>query len=499
MGLRSLKQRFAKRLSISGSSSSSASTSSAATSAATSAGAASSNTSNTNTAAPAAANGVPGLDAGTGLDAPGGPPAYKDVPVFANPLPREQIPFLPYELITEIIYWAITPAFDEYRQHDSAIHVQTLHNLAAVSPAFLSIVRRICAEAPEIPVEHRCVPCREFHYRSVCTFETAAAWMPISVLAGLFTLNIFDTEKFKSSGKTVARIQGFQPNLTALIFLLWNRQAMERMPGVPRHSIFLAYPAPFARHNHHRSINKFNIVLKALANCRHLRFSYVRLSVPALNCSARLLLDAVTTIAPTRYLEVDMQILAWGGDGGGTGEEEHPALPGFSAKLPLEILTAGLRRGASRVDIGYFRLDDQPASCRTKEIMHSGSLVNFIRARTIPDGVVQTEGGSVFAQLVIGGPLDKQPGGGISSSGGGISSSSTSKLKGWRGVGSSSSKVVVNPFKYSLTAVRDGQREWMGDGQKFAANHFLDLAVRDGEDVGTAERRRIEQEWQDTL
>ncbi|EWC45414.1 hypothetical protein DRE_00813 [Drechslerella stenobrocha 248] len=274
MGLKSLKQRFAKRLSVS---------------------------------LPASQSSSSGAVGGAigGLPEDSCPPAYEDVPVFANAPSPEQIPYLPYELITEIIYWAITPAFDEYRQHDSAVHVQTLHNLAVVSSAFLSIVRRICREAPEIPVEHRTIPCRDAHYSSVCTFETAAAWMPISVLAGIFTLNIFVQEK--KNNKTVARIQGFQPNLTALIFLLWNRQAMERMPGVPRHSIYLPYPVPFATHNHHRSINKFNIVLKALANCRHLSFSYVRLSVPALHCSARHLLDAVTTIAPTRYLEVNMQ------------------------------------------------------------------------------------------------------------------------------------------------------------------------------------------------
>ncbi|KAJ6259324.1 hypothetical protein Dda_6224 [Drechslerella dactyloides] len=487
MGLRSLKQRFAKRLSISlpansaGQSSSLSSSASSSSAPSSAAAAAASTGGNVNTSD----------GAGTGQEAPGAPPAYEDVPVFANPLPTEQIPFLPYELITEIISWAITPAFDEYRQHDSAVHVQTLHNLAAVSPAFLSIVRRVCRETPEIPLQHRTIPCREAHHRSVCTFETAAAWMPISVLAGIFTLDIFERER--KFGKLVARIHGFQPNMTALIFLLWNRQAMERMPGVPRHSIYLPYPVPFARHNHHRSINKFNIVLKALANCRHLRFSYVRLSVPALNCSARNLLDAVTAIAPTRYLEVNMQILGWGGGStaSSTGEEEHPLMPGFSAKLPLEILTAGLKRGASRVDISTFRLDDRPANCQSKEIIHTGSLVNFIRARTIPDGVVTTEGGHVFAQLVIGGPLDFQVGG-TGGAGGKLAIG-----KGWRAVGGhmNANKVVVNPFKYTLTAVRDGQREWMGDGEKFAANHFFELALQDGEDVGTAERRRIEEEW----
>ncbi|KAF3936065.1 hypothetical protein ABW20_dc0104371 [Dactylellina cionopaga] len=445
MGLRSLKERFAKRLSIAGPS---VSSSSAAT--------------------------LANLQA-----APLLPPAYQDVPIFAKSALPEEIPFLPYEIIIEIIYWAITPAFEEYRQHDSAVHVQTLHNLAAVSPAFLSIVRRICRETPEIPISHRTIPCKDAHYRSVCTFETAAAWMPVSVLAGIFTLNIF--EKEKRTGKVVARIQGFQPNLTALIFLLWNRQAMERMPGVPRHSIYLPYPVPFATHNHHRSINKFNIVLNALANCRHLKFCYVRLSVPALHCSARHLLEAVRTIAPTRYLEVNMQILGWGGG------EEHPALAGFWAKLPLEILQAGLRRGASRVDIYNFRLDDLPAGTRTKELAHSGSLVNFIRARSIPDGAVRTEGGQVFAQMVIGGGLDFSVGGG--------GGNSASGAKGWAFKGVGPNKVIISPFMYSLTAVRDGQLEWMGDGEKFAANHFFELAVRDGDSVGTAERRRIEEEW----
>ncbi|KAK6363431.1 hypothetical protein TWF730_000862 [Orbilia blumenaviensis] len=447
MGLKSLKQRFAKRLSISGGSTSSSSRHSALTS--------------------------------TSLqDAPPLPPAYEDVPVFATSIPPEQIPFLPYEIITEIIYWAITPAFDEYRQHESAIHVQTLHHIAAVSPAFLSIVRRICREAPEIPLAHRSVPCRDSHHGSVCTFETAAAWMPISVLAGIFKLNIFDKEK--KFGRTIARVQGFQPNLTALIFLLWNRQAMERMPDVPRHGIYLPYPVPFATHNHHRSINKFNIVLKALANCRHLKFCYVRLSVPALHCSAQHLLDAVRTIAPTRYLEVNMQILGWGGG------EEHPALPGFWAKLPLEILKAGLTRGASRVDIYNFRLDDRPATERSKEMVCPGSIVNFIRARQIPDGIVTTEGGGVFAQLTIGGGLDFSVG---------VSSASGSGGKMGKNLLKPANRVVVNPFMYSLTAIRDGQLEWMGDGEKFAANHFLELALRDGVEIGTAERRRIEEEW----
>ncbi|KAK6531134.1 hypothetical protein TWF281_007959 [Arthrobotrys megalospora] len=449
MGLKSLKQRFAKRLSISGSSTAAAS-------------------------GPSTSTSLQQL-----RDAPLLPPAYENVPVFANTVAPEQIPFLPYEILTEIIYWAITPAFDEYRQHDSAIHVRTLHNIAAVSPAFLSIVRRICRETPEIPLAHRTVPCRDSHHGSVCTFETAAAWMPISVLAGIFQLNIFDKEK--KFGRTIARVQGFQPNLTALIFLLWNRQAMERVPGVPRHGIYLPYPVPFATHNHHRSINKFNIVLKALANCRHLKFSYVRLSVPALHCSAQYLLEAIKTIAPTRYLEVNMQILGWGGG------EEHPAFPGFGAKLPFEILKAGLARGASRVDIYNFRLDDRPVGERSKEMDCPGSIVNFIRARSIPDGAITTEGGGVFAQLVIGGKLDFSLGVGTASGSGGKLGKGLLKM--------SSNKVVVSPFMYSLTAVRDGQLEWMGDGERFAANHFLELALKDGVEIGTAERRRIEEEW----
>ncbi|KAK6356179.1 hypothetical protein TWF718_000551 [Orbilia javanica] len=470
MGLRSLKQRFAKRLSISGHGHSTAGS-----------GSSSSTSSSSHR---------------SHLQDPSGlPPAYEDVPVFANSLSPEQIPFLPLEIVTEIISWAITPAFDEYRQHESAIHVQTLHNLAAVSPVFLSIVRRICREAPEIPLAHRNVPCRDSHHGSVCTFETAAAWMPISVLAGIFKLNIFD--KDRKYGKTIARVQGFQPNLTALIFLLWNRQAMERMEGVPRDGIYLPYPVPFATHNHHRSINKFNIVLRALANCRHLKFSYVRLSVPALHCDAQHLLDAIRTIAPTRYLEVNMHILGWGGG------EEHPALPGFWAKLPLEILKAGLAKGASRVDIHDFRLDDRPLGQRSKEMACPGSMVNFIRARSIPDGVItlpgQKEGekgraGGVFAQLVIKGDLDFSVGMGVAAGNGG-KASSRNMLKAL----TESNKVVINPFMYYLTAVRDGQLEWMGDGEKFAANHFLELALRDDESLGTVERRRIEEGWREEL
>ncbi|KAK6499841.1 hypothetical protein TWF481_010198 [Arthrobotrys musiformis] len=430
------------------------------------------------------------------------PPAYEDVPVFAQR--PAQIPFLPYEIITEIISWAITPAFDEYRQHDSAIHVRTLHNLSAVSPAFLSIVRRICRESPQIPESHRHIPCRDSHTSTVCTFETAAAWMPISVLAGIFQLNIFD----KKDGKSIARVQGFQPNLTALIFLLWNRQAMERVEGVPRTGIYLPYPVPFATHNHHRSINKFNIVLKALANCRHLQFSYVRLSVPALHCDAGHLLAAIRTIAPTRYLEVNMHILGWGGG------EEHPGLPGFWAKLPLQILEAGLRRGASRVDIHDFRLDDRPAGERVKEMGCAGSLVNFIRARTIPEGVItipppppsdsspggvckREGGGGVFAQLIIKGDLDFTVGVSTGASHNG-KLSGKSLLKGMMTMAAMENKVVVSPFIYYLTAVRDGELEWMGDGEKFAAKHFLELALKDGEgEGGTVERRRIEEGWRE--
>ncbi|KAK6515256.1 hypothetical protein TWF506_007599 [Arthrobotrys conoides] len=453
MGLRSLKQKVAKRLSISGHGHSNS----------------------------ASAAGPTTSTSSSPQDVSLLPPAYEDVPVFANPVPPERIPFLPHEIITEIIYWAITPAFDEYRQHESAIHVQTLHHLAAVSPVFLSIVRRICREAPEIPPAHRSVPCRDAHHGSVCTFETAAAWMPISVLAGIFKLNIFD--KDRKYGKTIARVQGFQPNLTALIFLLWNRQAMERMEGVPRHSIYLPYPVSFATHNHHRSINKFNIVLKALANCRHLKFSYVRLSVPALHCSAQQLLEAVRTIAPTRYLEVNMHILGWGGG------EEHPAVPGFCAKLPLEILKAGLARGASRVDIHDFRLDDRPVSERSKELPCPGSMLHFIRARSIPDGIVTLPNGGkgVFAQLIIKGDLEFSMGlSAATGDGGRIVTKNL--LKGMAG-----NKVVVSPFMYYLTAVRDGQLEWMGDGEKFAANHFLELSLRD--DLGTAEGRMVEGEW----
>ncbi|RVD84095.1 uncharacterized protein DFL_005863 [Arthrobotrys flagrans] len=448
MGLRSLKQRLAKRLSISGHHSTSPSTSSSE------------------------------------HDASLLPPAYEDVPVFANPVLPEKIPHLPLEVITEIIYWAITPAFDEYRQHDSPIHVRTLHHLSAVSPAFLSIVRRICRDAPEIPSAHRTVPCRGTHHGSVCTFETAAAWMPISVLAGIFKLNIFD--KDRKHGKTIARVQGFQPNLTALIFLLWNRQAMEEMEGVPRHGIYLPYPVSFATHNHHRSINEFNIVLKALANCRQLKFSYVRLSVPALHCNARHLLEAIRTIAPTRYLEVNMHVLGWGGG------EEHPALPGFWAKLPLEILEAGLARGASRVDIHDFRLDDRPAGQRSKEMGCPGSMVNFIRARSIPDGVIAVPDGNgrgVFAQLVIKGDLDFTVAAAAATGNGG-KIVSRNMLKG---IMNPENKVVVSPFMYCLTAVRDGQLEWMGDGEKFAGNHFLELSLRD--EIVTAEGRRVEGSW----
>ncbi|KAF3201311.1 hypothetical protein TWF106_002850 [Orbilia oligospora] len=452
MGLRSLKQKLAKRLSVSGHGhSNSASGPSTSTSPSS------------------------GRDTSSIL-----PPAYEDVPVFANPAPPERIPFLPYEIITDIIYWAITPAFDEYRQHESAIHVQTLHHLAAVSPAFLSIVRRICREAPEIPPAHRSVPCRDAHHGSVCTFETAAAWMPISVLAGIFQLNIFD--KDRKYGKTIARVQGFQPNLTALIFLLWNRQAMERVEGVPRRNIYLPYPISFATHNHHRSINKFNIVLKALANCRHLKFCYVRLSVPALYCSAQHLLEAIRTIAPTRYLEVNMHILGWG-DG-----EEHPAFPGFCAKLPFEILKAGLARGASRVDIHDFRLDDRPVNERSKELPCPGSMVHFIRSRPIPDGVVTLpNGGGVFAQLVIKGDLEFSMGLSAATGDGGRIAT-RGLLKSMAG-----NKVVVNPFMYYLTAVKDGQFEWIGDGEKFTTNHFRELSLRD--DLRTVEGRMIEDEW----
>ncbi|EPS45618.1 hypothetical protein H072_377 [Dactylellina haptotyla CBS 200.50] len=414
-------------------------------------------------------------------DAPVLPPAYEDVPVFAAP--AEDIPFLPYEILDEIIYWAIIPAFDEYRQHDSPIHVQTLHSLANVSTACLAIVRRICRDAGEIPSDHRSLACN--HASTERTFETAAAWMPVSVLAGIFHLAIFEPDRRHGSAGTVARITGYQCNLTALVLLIWDRQAMEGMEGVPRNRIYFTYQLLSAGFNSLRSVVDFNGVLKSLAKIRHLQFCYVKLGVPTLQCDVQCLVDAVTNIAPTRYLRVDIQVFGWA-----AGKKEVAGMEGYWAKLPVEVMNAGLSRGASRVDIGNFKADD--AGVKSREIVHEGSLVNFIRAREIPAEAVR-EG--TFAQMILGGHLDFCVAGGGGESKRGVKSAGAGPSKSlWKAV-VGTNRVIVTPFTYHLTAVRDGQLPWMGDGEKFRFNHFFELATREGEHMGTAEAKTVEEGW----
>lgn len=358
------------------------------------------------------------------------------------------------------------------------MHVQTLRALCEVNTAFLDTVRRVCRDAvEEIPHEHRVIPCPRDHYDSICTFELAATWMPISVMASVFHLNIF--EPIKDTEKLMGRTQSlkFLPNMNALVLLLWNRMAMERISGVPRINIYLPFTKSSATHNPLRSINNVNVVLNALEGCQYLHFSYIKISMPALHCDARKLLEAVKIIAPTRYLEINLQILGWGDTG------EHPALPGFTAKLAIEMLTAGLSRGASRVDIQGFRTDDQ--QIRAREISHSGSLVNFIRARNLPNGVVVSPAGSVFGQFNVTGQLD------LGHTKGPVRGSGKGGMVGealWE-----KNRVVINPFGYTLTAVVDGQREWMGDSERFSGSHFWNLALRDEDHVRTAEGRRLEE------
>ncbi|KAF3926632.1 hypothetical protein AA313_de0210070 [Arthrobotrys entomopaga] len=377
------------------------------------------------------------------------PPAYENVPIFATP--SRQPPFLPPEILTEIIYWSIIPTFDETRQDQSPIHIKTLTSLSQTSTFFLSTVRLVCRDACN---SHECtIPCPRTHADSTpCAFWVVATWMPIAVLAGIYKLSIFD-EIVKHGGERVLVNIGELGDCAGAAVLIWDRLIMEgTLEKKYSEDIYFTY--------HTLAPEGSDKLLKAFCFVRHVNFAYFRLSATWAVCQVGLLEEAVGNIAPSKYLEVSIgAIKGWAARGPGEKviHKIWSTLIPMGLPLPLKVLSAGLKNGARRVDLGWFTAGD--AGIGKAEMRHSGSLVNFIRSREIPNGLVEGSSG-VFAQLRLGGNLD-------------------AAVTGPHGFWKLTGNVVLNPFCYALMGVREGNLEWMGGQEKFTQAHFLNLAMKD--------------------
>ncbi|KAK6544648.1 hypothetical protein TWF694_001337 [Orbilia ellipsospora] len=377
------------------------------------------------------------------------PPAYENVPVFATP--ASDIPFLPPEILAEIIYYAIIPTFDESRQSESPIHIKTLTSLSQTSTYFLSVVRRVCRDACN---SQRCMaPCLRLHTGSErCTFEVIATWMPIAVLSGTFNLSIFNEIRKHGENRMLVNVSHMTFRAVAVAVLMWDRLLMER-------KLEEKYGKEVYFTQHTAVPEDLEKLLKALCYIRHIRFAYFRLGATWATCNVGLLEEAVGNIAPTKYLEVNIgSIKGWArGSGGKVIRDLWASLVPMGLPLALRILSAGLKNGARRVDLGMFMAGD--VGIDKVEMRHDGSLVNFIRSKDIPDRLLKDMDG-VFAQLTLGGSLDIPAGG-------------SSSL--WKTLGS----YIFSPFCYSLMGARVGRLEWMGERERFTSVHFLDLAMKD--------------------